>query len=88
MIFSVLGTCSSPASYDFITDTKAIEYVKSFAPRKRVNFKEIYPASTAESIDFLNKTICFNPTNRVSINEALEHPLFSHIRNRKLEIEC
>ena len=53
-----------------------------------MNFKEIYPASTIESLDFLNKTVCFNPTHRISINEALEHPLFKKVRNRKFEIEC
>ena len=100
IIFSVLGTCKSPKDYDFVTDDKAVEYIKSFNPRKKVpliifeynfkkvNFKEIYPASTLESIDFLNKTICFNPNHRMSINEALEHPLFSKIRNKKAEIDC
>jgi len=53
-----------------------------------VDFKEIYPGSIPESLDFLNKTICFNPKKRMTINEALEHPLFNKVRNKKLEIEC
>jgi len=43
--------------------------------------------SLQEAIAFLNKTICFNPNLRISIEKALNHPLFREIRNKKLEIE-
>ena len=33
----MLGTCTDKNDYDFVTDAKAIEYLQSFNPRKRVN---------------------------------------------------
>lgn len=45
----------------------------------------MYPGSTKESIHFLNNTIVFNPKKRLTIDEALEHPLFKDIRNLKFE---
>lgn len=37
----------------FVTDDKAIEYLKSFSAKKPVDFKELYPSATPECIDFL-----------------------------------
>jgi len=84
VIFSVLGT-PSEEDMDFVTDAKAIEYLKSFAPKKRIDFKDIYRAVTPDCIDFLNKTIVFNPKKRLRIDEALNHPLFSKVRDKKKE---
>ena len=56
MIFEVIGTPNED-DLTFITDEKAIEYIKSFGVKKPTNFKELYPAATNECIDFLNKTI-------------------------------
>lgn len=84
VIFSILGT---PSEHDmaFVTDDKAIEYLKSFSPKKSVDFKELYPSATPECIDFLQKTIVFNPNQRVSIDQALNHPLFSKVRDKSRE---
>jgi mitogen-activated protein kinase 1/3 len=73
---------------DFVTDAKAIEYLKSFPSKKRINLEDIYPGSTKESIDFLNKTIVFNPAKRLTIEEALKHPLFDKVRDVKKEISA
>lgn len=43
--------------------------------------------SKPEWIDFLDRTLVFNPSKRMNINEALEHPIFSKIRSKELEIE-
>lgn len=61
MIFSVIGTPNEESDFNFVTDEKAIEYLKSFSAKKRVDFKDLFPAATPECIDFLNKTIVFNP---------------------------
>ena len=42
---------------EFVTDAKAIEYLKSFPPTKRVDLKEVYPGSSEDAIDFLNKCL-------------------------------
>ncbi len=35
----------------------------------------------------MNKTIVFNPRKRLRIDEALNHPLFKDIRDKKKEVE-
>ena len=71
---------------EFISDGKAVEYIKSFKKKAKTPLKEIYPGSTDESIDFLNKTIIFNPKKRLTIDEALAHPLLQKVRDPKKEI--
>jgi len=34
----------------------------------------------------LNKTIVFNPKKRLKVEEALNHPLFSKVRDKKKEV--
>lgn len=70
---------------DFVTDLKAIEYLKSFKQKKRVDFKDLFPAATPECIDFLNKTLVINPRKRITVDEALNHPLFTPVRDVKKE---
>lgn len=85
MIFQVLGTpCEK--DMDFITDSKAIEYIKSFPYMKKVDFKDLYTGSTDESIDMLDKTIVFNPRLRITIDQALNHPVFYDVRDKSKEI--
>ncbi len=84
VIFSVLGT-PSETELEFVTDEKAIDYLKSFSHKARVDFKDLFPAATAECVDFLNKTIVFNPKHRMTVDEALNHPLFNKIRDKKKE---
>jgi len=80
----VIGT-PKQSDIDFVTDQKALQYLSSFAFKKRINFQEIYPGSSPESIDFMNKTIVFNPSQRMTVDEALVHPLFSKLRDKKTE---
>lgn len=79
VIFDVLGT---PVEEDisYVTDAKAIGYLKSFTPNERVNFATKYPGANAEGVDLLNRMLQFNPYFRVSVDEALAHPFFTRVR--------
>lgn len=65
----------------FVTDQKAIEYLKSYQYVGRCDLTSKYPAATPEAIDFLNKILVFNPFFRLSLEEAIQHPLFDKVRN-------
>lgn len=84
MILAILGS-QSLDSLSFITDQKALEYVLGFPERPRIPFQQLYPASSPQAIDFLNRCIVFNPKDRISLDEALEHPYFSKVRNKAKE---
>ena len=51
----------------------------------KTDLKQKYPGSSAEAIDFLYKVLVFNPYYRISLKQALEHPLFNPVRNVQKE---
>ena len=44
-----------------------------------------YHGATPEAIDFLNKILVFNPYFRMSLEDALNHPLFDNVRRPQAE---
>jgi len=85
IIFSILGT-PVEEDFDFVTDAKAIEYLKSFPAKKRVEFTELYPAATPEALDMIKKCLQFNPKKRTTIDDALNHPFLTKVRDKSKEL--
>ena len=79
MIFEVLGA-PNDEDMSFVTDQKAIDYLNSFKEMKRIDFMEKYPAASEVAIDFLEKILVFNPFFRLSLEDAINHPMFDDIR--------
>jgi mitogen-activated protein kinase 1/3 len=87
IIFSVLGT-PKEEDYKFVTDAKAVDYLKSFPPKKCVEFTELFPAATSEAIDLLKKMLIFNPHKRITIDECLAHPFLSKVKDKSKELSA
>jgi len=85
VIFDVIGT-PTEEEVSFVTDSKAIEYLKTFTPRKRVDFKSRYPAGGDDAIDLLNKMLVFNPFFRITVDDCLNHPYLASVRDKTLEV--
>ena len=85
LIFDVLGT-PSEEDCSFVTDSKALEYLKAFPYKKRADLSEKYWTATPEAIDFLNKILLFNPFFRMTIDECLDHPFLEKVRDPSREI--
>lgn len=79
IIFQIIGS-PNEADKSFVTDGKAMEYLEQFKFTPRANLKDKYPGASAESIDFLERVLIFNPFFRIDLQKCLEHPLFSQIR--------
>lgn len=47
--------------------------------------KAKYPGAPTEAIDFLEKILVFNPYFRMSLQDALNHPLFDNVRRPQAE---
>lgn len=84
VIFTIIGT-PEPEDLEFITDKKALEYIKSFPSAQKVDFSLVYPGASSETWDFLDKCLKFNPNKRMSVGEALTHSFFAKVKRRK---EC
>jgi len=68
-----------------VTDQKALEYLESFPWNGRADLCSKYPGAPKEAIDFLNKILVFNPYFRMSLADALSHPLFDNVRRPQAE---
>ena len=86
IIFQVLGT-PSDQDKSFVTDSKATQYLGAFPTTVRENLGQKYPGAGKEAIDLLNKMLQFNPYFRITIDEALDHPMFSKIRKQEKEVK-
>lgn len=87
---SILRILGEPSSVDlsFLNDQRAVEYVKALASlQKQTNLRQRLPRVNEYAIDLLTKLLSFNPFSRITAKEALGHPYFSDIRNKKQEIE-
>ena len=69
----------------YVTDAKAIGYLKSFTPIERVDLSQKYPGATEEAVDLLNKMLQFNPYLRITVDDALDHPFFTKVKKAHKE---
>jgi len=76
LILDVIGTPTLEEFYG-ITSRRSRDYIRSLPIRKRRPFTALFPQASVEAIDFLNKTLTFDPKKRLSVDEALEHPYIS-----------
>ncbi|VAI34505.1 unnamed protein product [Triticum turgidum subsp. durum] len=73
LIVNVLGTMSDD-DLEFIDNMKARKYIKSLSYADGI---PMYPQADPLAIDLLQKMLVFDPSNRISVTEALEHPYMS-----------
>ncbi|KAK0220499.1 probable MAP kinase Kpp2 [Armillaria ostoyae] len=73
LILDVLGTPTLDEFYA-ITTRRSRDYIRALPFRKRRPFSAIFPNATPLAIDFLTKTLTFDPKKRISVEDALAHP--------------
>ncbi|XP_058750136.1 mitogen-activated protein kinase 7-like [Vicia villosa] len=73
LIVSILG---SPSEYDleFIENPKAMIFIKSLPFTKGTHFSQLFPQADSLAIDLLQNMLTFDPTKRITVSEALQHP--------------
>jgi len=48
--------------------------LESLPPTKNKKLKDMFPSASDEAIDMMLNLLKFNPTKRLSVEEALQHP--------------
>lgn len=73
LILEVIGTPSQEDYYE-IKSRRARQYIQGlpFFPKKR--FQDLYPRANPLALDLLSKLLEFNQANRISVEDALDHP--------------
>lgn len=80
VIFDVLGT-PSDCDMEWLPEGEAKRYIRCFAGRAGVGVGQRYTHASPTSLDLLECLVRFSPTKRTSVDRALDHVLFSRIRN-------
>lgn len=73
LIINVLGS-QNEADIEFIDNPKARKYIKSLPYSRGMHFSRLYPHADPLAIDLLQRMLVFDPTKRISVTEALQHP--------------
>lgn len=78
LIINILGS-QSEEDLEFIDNPKAKKYIKSLPYSPKTPFSRIYPTAHPMAIDLLQKMLVFDPSKRISVTEALQHPYMSSL---------
>jgi serine/threonine protein kinase len=83
VIFSVIGTPPKEAIMRLSADVQ--RYLLSLPHRHPADFSARWPAAPAEALDLLRRMLAFDPTERIRVEDALQHSFLTSVRNRELE---
>lgn len=72
-ILHYLGTPSEP-TLRRVGSPRAQDYIRSLPQKPGVPFSQLFPGANPEGLDLLNKLLAFDPSERITCNEALRHP--------------
>merc|ERR1719343_545357 len=84
MIFNLLGT-PTEAEQNMLEREDARRYIRCFAAREGEGFQAKFPHATGWSLDMLRRLLTFSPERRMTVVEALRHPLLADIREAAKE---
>lgn len=87
LIFSLIGT-PAPDSLDWIKTPEAKQWVKRMTPSKGKNLGKILTKATPDALDLVTKMLRLDPSKRISVVEALEHPYLKELHDPKKEVNC
>ncbi|PWN98580.1 putative PHO85-cyclin-dependent protein kinase [Tilletiopsis washingtonensis] len=75
-ILRILGTPDENTIKRLVNDSPEIQ-IRPFPRMPKVPFQQLYPKAHPLAIDLLEKLLKFDPTQRISADEALRHPYFT-----------
>ncbi|CAK4251980.1 unnamed protein product [Aphanomyces euteiches] len=84
IICDKLGTPTEEELH-FVTSEKARRFMKSQPNKPKIPLDKLFPNVKSNALDLLDKMLVFDPTKRISVEEALEHPYLESLHNSEDE---
>ena len=79
-----------PTPEDLQSINAATDYsiIESMSAKKKYSFSQFFKGASKEALDFLKRTLVFDPTKRLTAEQALKHPYVKQFHNPDEEIIC
>lgn len=86
-ILHILGT-PNEETLSRIGSPRAQEYVRNlpFMPKK--SFQTLFPSANPDALDLMDRMLAFDPSSRISVEQALEHPYLQIWHDASDEPDC
>ena len=52
---------------------------------KRVSFEDLFTGIEKDALDLMKRLLCYDPAERLSAEEAMEHPFFKELHQKENE---
>lgn len=75
-ILHYLGT-PSESTLARIGSPRAQEYVRNLPYMSKIPFQQLFPRANPDALDLLDRMLAFDPSQRIGVEEALEHRYLS-----------
>src|SRR3954468_19375820 len=72
-ILHILGT-PNEETLSRIGSPRAQEYVRNLPRMAKKPFPQLFPNANPDALDLLDHMLAFDPSSRISVDTALEHP--------------
>ena len=86
-ILHILGT-PNEETLSRIGSPRAQEYVRNLPFMPKTPFTSLFPQANPDALDLLDRMLAFDPSSRISVTEALEHPYLSIWHDASDEPDC
>lgn len=86
-ILHYLGTPSED-TLSRIGSPRAQEYVRNLPYMNKVPFQQLFPRANPDALHLLDHMLAFDPSRRIGVEEALEHPYLSIWHDPSDEPSC
>eukprot|EP01123_Difflugia_compressa_P015763 TRINITY_DN907_c0_g2_i2.p1 TRINITY_DN907_c0_g2~~TRINITY_DN907_c0_g2_i2.p1 ORF type:complete len:410 (-),score=75.03 TRINITY_DN907_c0_g2_i2:235-1464(-) len=73
---------------DAIQSEFAAQMLENLPEPNERGLESLYPSADADALDLLKKLLAFNPSKRITVEEALDHPYVAQFHNPEEEIVC
>jgi serine/threonine protein kinase len=78
-ITDILGTPPEDEIQN-IKSEPARNYIRQMGYKPRISYAKLFPKANPLAIDLLEKMLAFDPTKRISVDEAINHPYLQAIK--------